>query len=104
MELHTKIESEGQEFIVFTGTSFMFFWKRPRTSVMPFRTKNFVVSPGFQLQYNTTDSKILTEWHELLCEQIGSGLFAFLADGTHPASYPLPQSKEHLRRFVSRIL
>lgn len=45
---------------------------------MPFRVGSFASTPGFQVRYNTVDSRILAEWHEVLCSMIRNGLFTSL--------------------------
>ena len=71
---------------------------------MPFRVKDFAATLGFQIHYNTTDSRILAEWHEMLCGLVGQGLFAFLRDSARHGYFPYPEGKEHLAQHVKRFL
>ena len=71
---------------------------------MPFRTGDFASTPGFQIQYNTSDPRILTEWHEMLCSLIAKGLFRFLSDSARVGYFPYPEGKEHLQDHVKRFV
>ena len=103
-ELNSKITTDDGDFIVFTKTSYLFFMSLPRSSVMPFRTGDFVSTPGFQVQYNTSDPRILAEWHEMLCGQIAKGLFRFLSDSVRVGLFKYPEGKEHLQQHVKRFV
>lgn len=102
--LNSKIVSDGSEFIVYTKTTNLLLLRHSRSSVMPFRVKGFVATPGFQVRYNTTDPLILTEWHEMLCSLIADGLFEFLAESAHVGYFPYPESKEHLKQYVKGFI
>ena len=103
-ELNSKISTEDGEFIVFTKTSNLLFLSFARSSVMPFRVGSFAATPGFQVRYNTIDSRILAEWHEMLCSMIGNGLFNFLCDSARGGYFPYPEGKEHLQQHVKRFV
>lgn len=102
-ELNSKITTTDGDFIVFTKTSKMLFMSVPRSSIMPFSVGDFASTPGFQVQYTTSDPRVLAEWHEMLCRQIEKGLFRFLCDSTRVGSFKYPEGKEHLRQYVKRF-
>lgn len=103
-ELNSRITSDEGEFIVFTKASNLLFFFAARTSVMPFKVKDFAAEPGFQVRYNTTDSRVLAEWHEMLCDLIAQGLFAFLCDSARVGYFPYPDGKEHPSQHVKRFI
>ena len=104
IDLLTKVKTEDGTFMVLTKTRYFFFFSMPRSSVMPFDAANFSSTPGFQIHYNTSDSVILVEWHELLCEMLHKGLFQFMADGSRVSYFPYPDDKKKLEHYVKRFL
>jgi hypothetical protein len=103
-DLLTKVETEDGTFMVLTKTRYFFFFSMPRSSVMPFDAPNFSSTPGFQIQYNTSDSVVLVEWHELLCAMLHKGLFQFMADGSRVSYFPYPENKKQLKQYVKRFI
>jgi hypothetical protein len=89
---------------VFTKATNLLFFSIARSSVTPFTVKDFAATPWFQIRYSTTDSRILAEWHEMLCELVGKGLFRFLCDGARVGYFPYPEGKEHLQQHVRFFL
>jgi len=102
--LNSKITTEKGDFLVLTKASYLLFMTVPRSSVMPFRTGDFLSTPGLQIQYNTSDPRILTEWHEMLCTLIGKGLFRVLCECARVGYFPYPEGKEHLEHHVKRLV
>lgn len=103
-DLLTKVETEDGAFMVLTKTRYAFFFSMPHSSVMPFDAAKFSSTPGFQIQYNTSDSVVLVEWHELLCEMLHKGLFQFMVDGSRVSYFPYPEDKKQLEQYVKRFL
>lgn len=104
IDLLTKVESEGNSFIVMTKTPYLVFFSVPRSSVMPFNAAQFVSTPGFQVRYNTDDPMILKEWHDMLSSLISRGLFEALANSTREGIFPYPEEKKHLQVYIKRFI
>jgi hypothetical protein len=100
----TKIETDEGDFIVLTKIRYLGFLKMPRSSVMPFKTAQFLAIPGFQIHYNTSDPNILREWHEMIVALVQKGFFQALADGARVGRFPYPDDMKHLQRFVKRFV
>jgi hypothetical protein len=103
-ELLSKVSSDDRDFMVITKTTYLVLLFLPRSSVTPYRIGSFAAAPGFQVHYNTTDSRILAEWHEMLCGLITTGLFDFLCESVRTGYFPYPEGKEHLQQHVKRFL
>jgi hypothetical protein len=58
-----KVPTGKGEIIVITKTRFLFFFSRPRTSVMPMGLSEFGRRLGFQAVYRTSDPDILADFH-----------------------------------------
>jgi hypothetical protein len=104
IDLLTKVESEGNSFIVMTKTPYLVFFSVPRSSVMPFNAAQFASTPGFQVRYNTDDPIILKEWHDMLSSLISRGLFEALSNSARVGFFPYPEEKKHLEIYVKRFI
>lgn len=102
--LLSKVEAEDGTFIVLTKSRHIGIFAMPHSSVMPYEVKNFVVAPGFQIHYTTSDSKVLAEWHDMLTSMIGKGLFDALSQATRVGYFPYPEDKKHLEKYVKRFV
>jgi hypothetical protein len=102
--LISKVEAEDGTFIVVTKSRYLGFFAMPHSSIMPYDVKKFVVAPGFQIHYTTSDPKVLAKWHNMLTSMIGKGLFEALSDGTHVGYFPYPEDKKHLEKYVKRFV
>ena len=102
--LLTKVDAEGDSFIVFTKTRYLVFFCMPRTSVMPYKAMKFAHSPGFQVRYNTSNPEILEKWHEMISSMISRGLFEALSEGTRVGVFPYPEDKRHLEQYVKGFI
>jgi len=98
--LQSKVETDKGDFIVFTKVKYLFCLSIARTSVMPFNVADFARTPGFQIRYNTTNARVLADWHETLCQMVRDGLFESLCDSRRVASFPYPKGKEDLEQYV----
>jgi hypothetical protein len=61
--------------MVITKTRFLFFFARPRTSVMPHGFSEFGRRIGFQAVYRTSDPDILAEFHAFFVGCVAAGGF-----------------------------
>ncbi len=100
----SRIETNQGGFIVTTKVRYFGFLEMPRSSVMPFKTSEFLSNPGFQVHYNTSDPNILHEWHEMIVALVQKGLFQMLSDGARAGKFPYPDDKKHLQRSVKRFI
>ena len=98
-----EIETNKGMFMVLTKIRYLVFFKMPRSSVMPFKVADFV-AVRFQIQYTTSDPKVLWEWHEMIVGLLRQGRFQEMAEGTHVGWFPYPDHKEHLQQFVKRFI
>lgn len=103
-DLLTKVETENGTFMVLTKVRYLFFFHMPRSSVMPYNTAQYVSTPGFQVQYNTVDPRVLSEWHNLLCGMLRQNLFQSLSESVQFGPFPYPEDKKHLAQYVKRFL
>jgi hypothetical protein len=104
INLLTKVEAEGNSFIVLTKTRHLAFFSMPRTSVMPYEATKFASTPGFQVRYNTSNPAILEEWHNMITSMIGRGLFEALSEGTRVGFFPYPEDKRHLEQYIKGFM
>jgi hypothetical protein len=95
-----KVETDEGAFIVLTTIRYLGFLKMPRSSVMPFKTAQFLRTPGFRIRYRTSDPHVLHEWHQMIVALVRQGLFQAMADGARVGWFPYPDDKKHLRQFV----
>jgi hypothetical protein len=86
--------------MVFTKVKYLFCLSVARTSVMPFNVADFTRTPGFQIRYNTTDARVLADWHDTLCQMVHDGFFEFLCESTKVSYFSYPKGKEYLERHV----
>ena len=103
-DLLTKVETEDGTFMVLTKQRYLVLFNMPRSSVMPFEAKKFVATPGLQIQYNTSDSAVLREWHDMLCAMVRNGLFHLLSNGARAGFFPYPEDKKQLAQYVKRFI
>lgn len=88
------------EVIVITKTRFLFFFQRPRTSVMPMGFSEFGRRIGFQARYNTSDPRVLAEFHEFFVGMVAAGGFEPLLLGAKIGFIDFPPELEHLRSYI----
>jgi hypothetical protein len=100
----SKVDTSEGSFMILTKVRYLGLLNMPRSSVMPYGTGEFATTPGFQIHYNTSDSKVLDEWHELLVALIQKGLFDALSDGARVGWFPYPDDKRHLQQYVKRFV
>jgi hypothetical protein len=98
--LHDQVATPQGDVVVITKTRFYFFFKRPRTSVMPVGVSEFGRQLGFQARYNTCDAKILAEFHEFFVNCVAVGGFQPLLLGAKNGLIDFPPGLEHLRNYI----
>lgn len=96
-----QVPTPQGDVIVITKTRFYFFFRRPRTSVMPHGFSKFGRRLGFQAVYRTTDPKILAEIHEFFVGCVAAGGFESLMLGAKMGLIDFPPGKEHLRQYIT---
>lgn len=89
------MQSPTGDVLVLTKTRFYFFFHRPRTYVTPRG-----ISLGFCAVYNTSDAKILSEFHEFFCGMVLVGGFKPLLMGAKIGFIDFPPDSEHLKQFI----
>ncbi len=103
-DLLTKVETEDGTFMILTKIRYLVLFNVPRSSVMPFKATKFVGTPGLQIQYNTSDTAVLSEWHEMLCAMVRNGLFPLLSNGARTGLFPYPEGKKQLTQYLKRFI
>jgi hypothetical protein len=99
-----KIETDEGTFMVLTKIPYLGFLKMPHSSVMPFKTSQFVATLRFQINYSTSDPQVLHEWHEMIVALIRMGFFQAMAEGARVGWFSYPDDKRHLQQFVKRFI
>jgi membrane-associated HD superfamily phosphohydrolase len=102
--LFTRVETEYGTFTVLTKIRYLVFFNMPRSTVMPFKATKFVATPGLMVQFNTSDSVVLSEWHEMLCAMVRNGLFPLLSGVFRTGFFPYPEDKKQLAQYVKRFI
>jgi hypothetical protein len=102
-DLLTKVETEHGTFMVSTRIRYLFFVHMPRSTVMPYGIAQFVATPGIMVKYNTVDSAVLSEWHDMLCGMLRQDMFQSLRESVRFGFFPYPEDKKHLAKYVKRF-
>ncbi|MEO6975741.1 MAG: hypothetical protein ABI144_07680 [Gallionella sp.] len=100
----SKVETDEGTYMVLTKIRYLGFLKMPRSTVMPFKTAEFIAAPGFRIRYKTSDPEILREWHKMIVALIKNGFFRAMDDGAHIGCFPYPDDKKHLQQFVKKFI
>ena len=95
-----KVPTPQGEFMVITKTRFLFFFDRPRTSVMPMGLREFGRRLGFQARYRTSDPSILAELHSFFVVCVAAGGFEPLLLAAKMGLIDFPPGQEHLKDYV----
>jgi hypothetical protein len=85
------------EIIIITKDRFLFFFNKPRTSVMPIGFSDFGRQAGFQARYNTSDPEILQEFHEFWVYSVTAKGFESLFASVKAGNVNFAPDHENLR-------
>ena len=85
--------------MVTTKVPFCWFFKRPRTAVMPVGFSPAGHRMGFIAVYRTEDPAILAELHEFFVGAMASGHFEVMLTNAKEGVFFLPTHLEHLRPY-----
>jgi hypothetical protein len=95
-----KVPTVQGEIMVITKTRFLFFFSRPRTSVMPMGLSEFGRKLGFQAIYRTSDPDILADFHRFWVMAVAAGGFQAFLVGAKMGLVDFPPDFEHLRGYI----
>ncbi len=99
-----RVQTTQGEVIVITKVKFLFFFNRPRTSVMPMGTSDFGKRIGFQVRFNTSDEEILKQLHEFFVMMMSAGGFEPYLVGAKMGIIEFPSEYEHLKSHVIGLI
>jgi hypothetical protein len=100
MTLRDNVPTAQGEIIIITKTRHLFFFTKPRTSVMPMGLSEFGRRPGFQAVYRTTDSSVLQQFHEFWVTMVAAGGFEAYLMGARMGLVDFPPDAQHLRGHI----
>lgn len=95
-----RVPTPQGEVIVITKTNYLFFFQRPRTSVMPMGLSDFGRRIGFQARYKTSDPGILADFHQYFVLMVAAGGFEPLMAGAKIGFVDFPPEYAHLREHI----
>lgn len=95
-----RVSTAQGEVIVSTKVKYLFFFHRPRTSVMPMGLSEFGRRIGFQARYKTSDPGILADFHQYFVLMVAAGGFEPLMAGAKIGFVDFPPEFAYLREHI----
>ena len=87
--------------MIMTKTRYLFFFSRPRTSVMPMGFSDFGRRLGFWAVYRTSDPIILAQFHQFWIAAIKAGGLEPSLIAAKLGIIDFPPELEHLRGYIA---
>lgn len=95
-----KVPTPDGEIMIITKTRQLFFFTKPRTSIMPMGLSDFGRRLGFQAVYRTKDPDILKQFHAFWVTIVAAGGFEAYLMGSKMGAVDFPPGFEHLRGYI----